>query len=57
MQVGVYARYLLAQDERQNGEPAKAKALFDEIKSIYPDAVDHSGNLLVNLIKANKKLE
>jgi hypothetical protein len=51
VQVGVYARYLLAQDYRQHGERAKAKALFDEIKSNYPDAVDHGGNLLVDQIE------
>jgi len=57
VQVGVYARFLMAQDYRGNGERAKADDLFNEIKSKYPDAVDHSGNLLVNLIKANKKLQ
>ena len=57
VQVGVYARFLMAQDYRGNGEREKADDLFNEIKSKYPDAVDHSGNLLVNLIKANKKLE
>ena len=57
VQVGVYARFLMAQDYRGNGERAKADDLFNEIKSKYPDAVDHSGNLLVNLIKGNKKLE
>ena len=57
VQVGVYARFLLAEDYRSNGERAKMDALFNEIKSKYPDDVDHSGNLLVDLIKANKKLE
>lgn len=56
-QVGPYARFMLAEDYRQNGELAKAKALFDEIKSKYPDAVGHDGNLLVNFIKENKTLE
>ncbi len=51
VQVGVYARFMLAGDLRQKGETAKAKALLDEIKSKYPDAVDHSGNLLVNQMK------
>jgi hypothetical protein len=55
VQVGVYARFLLAQDCRSNGERAKADALFNEIKSKYPDAVDHSGNLLVDSIKAGSK--
>ena len=54
VQVGVYARFLLAQDCRSNGERAKADALLNEIKSKYPDAVDHGGNLLVDSIKGNK---
>jgi hypothetical protein len=57
VQVGAYARYLLAQDCQKNGEKAKADALFDEIKAKYPDAIDHSGTLLVDDLKANKKLE
>jgi hypothetical protein len=55
VQVGVYARFLLAQDCRSKGERAKADALFNEIKSKYPDAVDHGGNLLVDSIKAGSK--
>jgi hypothetical protein len=55
VQVGVYARFLLAQDCRKNGERAKADALINEIKSKYPDAVDHGGNLLVDSIKAGSK--
>ncbi|MGA2854152.1 MAG: hypothetical protein ABSE90_08490 [Verrucomicrobiota bacterium] len=54
-QVGPYARFMLAQDYQDNGETAKAKALFDEIKAKYPDAIDHSGKLLVDLIQAGKK--
>ena len=57
VQVGVYARFLLAQDDQKNGDTAKTDTLFDEIRSKYPDAVDHSGNLLVELIKSNKKLQ
>jgi hypothetical protein len=57
VQVGVYARFLLAQDYRSKGERAKADALFNEIKSKYPNAVDHSGNLLIDNLKTNKKLE
>ena len=55
VQVGVYARFLLAQDFRSNGERAKSDTLLNEIKSKFPDAVDHSGNLLVNSIKAGSK--
>ena len=51
VQVGVYARFLLAQDYKSQGETVKAKAFFDEIKSQYADAIDHRGNLLVNSIE------
>ena len=54
-QVGPYARFMLAQDYQDNGETAKAKALFDEIKAKYPDAIDHSGTLLVDSIKTGPK--
>ncbi len=46
--VGAYARFLLAQDYQSQGEIEKAKALFNEIKTNYADAVDHGGNLLVD---------
>jgi hypothetical protein len=55
VQVGVYARYLLALDYKSKGEEKKAEALFDEIKAKYADAIDHSGNLLVDSIKARSK--
>ena len=51
VQVGVYARFLLAQDYKSQGDMEKAKALFDEIKSKYADAIDHGGNLLVKNIE------
>lgn len=57
VQVGVYARFLLAQDCRSNGQRAKADALFNEIKSKYPEAIDHSGGLLLDDLKATKKLD
>jgi len=37
------------------GEQEKAAALYSEIKARYPDAVDHSGNLLVDSIKGESK--
>jgi hypothetical protein len=55
VQVGVYARFLLAEDYQSNGEAEKAKALFNEIKAKYPDAIDHGGNLLVDSINAGSK--
>jgi tetratricopeptide (TPR) repeat protein len=44
VQVGAYARFILAEDYKSQGETDKAQALFDEIKSKYPDAIDHAGN-------------
>jgi cyclic lactone autoinducer peptide len=47
VQVGAYARFLLAGDCQSRGETGKAGALFDEIKTQYAGAIDHQGNLLV----------
>jgi len=55
VQVGAYARFLLAQDCQSLGEKDKAKALIDEIKTKYPDAIDHGGNLLVDKLNADSK--
>ena len=55
VQVGVYARFLLAQDYKSKGEDKKAEALFPEIKTKYADAIDHNGNLLVDSLKADSK--
>lgn len=52
VQVGAYARFLLAQDYQSQGDDKKAQALFDEIKARYPNAIDHGGNLLRDSIKA-----
>jgi len=53
VQVGAYARFLLAEDYRNQGEERKA-ALYSEIRSRYPDALDHRGNPLVDGIKAHQ---
>ena len=50
VQVASFARYLLAHDLLKRGKSDEAKALFEEIRSKYPDAIDHSGNLLVEPI-------
>jgi ElaB/YqjD/DUF883 family membrane-anchored ribosome-binding protein len=55
VQVGAYARFLLAGDYMSKGEQEKAAALYNEIKAKYSDSVDHSGNLLVDSIKAESK--
>jgi hypothetical protein len=47
VQVGAYARYLLALDYRKQGDTPKAEALETDIKTQFPEAVDHDGNLLV----------
>jgi hypothetical protein len=52
VQVGAYARFLLAQDFRSKLELKKADALDEEVKAKFPDAVDHSGHLLVDSLKA-----
>lgn len=46
LQVGAYARFLLANDYLQAGKKDEAKRLFDELKKDYPDAITHSGELL-----------
>jgi hypothetical protein len=46
---------MLAEDYKSNGETEKAKALYDEIKAKYPDAIDHSGKLLVDIINVGSK--
>jgi hypothetical protein len=53
VQVGAFARFLLAGDLKAKGEESKAKALYDELKANYADAVDHGGKLLVDCIKAD----
>jgi hypothetical protein len=57
VQVGAYARFLLAEDYRSAGEGEKAAALVNEIKANYADAIDHGGNLLVEDLKANSRLD
>jgi hypothetical protein len=55
VQVGAYARFLLAGDYLSKGEAEKAAALQSELRTKYPDAVDHGGNLLVDSLKAESK--
>jgi serine/threonine protein kinase len=51
VQVGAYARFLLVQDYRSQGEAQKAEALSAEIKTKYAGAIDHDGNLLKDGLK------
>lgn len=55
VQVGPYARFLLAEDFKRNGNEEKAVALYNEIKSKYAEAIDHHGELLVERIKTDSK--
>ena len=55
VQVGAYARFLLFQDYRSGGENNKADALAAELKTKYPDAIDHSGALLADAFKSGSK--
>jgi hypothetical protein len=55
VQVGVYARFLLANDYRTQGDQKRAEALESEIKTQFAGAVDHGGNLLVDDLKAGSK--
>ena len=55
VQVGAYARYILILDARENGDSKKADDLANEIKTQFPDAVDHSGNLFADTLKAESK--
>jgi predicted Zn-dependent protease len=46
VQVGAFARLLLAQVYLKNNAPEKAQPLLDEIRKNYPDAIDHDGRPL-----------
>jgi len=46
VQVGAYARYLLALYYKEKGDNTRANSLFDEIRKDYPLAVDHKGRSL-----------
>ncbi len=51
VQVGAYARFLLADYYTKAEEANKAGALYKEIKDNYPDSIDHHGQFLISLIK------
>lgn len=46
VQVGAYARLLLAYHYEDTGQKEKAAQLYAELKSDYPEAIDHRGNLI-----------
>ena len=50
VQVGAYARFHLAHHYQQTGKAQDAADLFDEIRNDYPDAVNHKGRLLKDIM-------
>lgn len=48
--VGAYATYYLACHHLQEGNREDAQKLIDKLNTHYPDAIDHRGRLLVDLI-------
>ena len=50
VQVGAYARFHLAIYYRQVGRIDDANKLFEELRSSYPEGIDHRGNLLADMI-------
>lgn len=50
VQVGAYARYYLAYYYKENGQEKKGQKLLEEIKSKYPDAINHKGRFLSDFI-------
>jgi hypothetical protein len=46
VQVGAYGRLYLAMLYKRDGKDASANKLFKEIRTNYPDAIDHKGQLL-----------
>ena len=54
VQVGAYARFLLAHDYDKQGEKEKAVVLYKDLKTQYPDSIDHSGKRLVEALDAER---
>lgn len=50
VQVGAYARFHLAHYYQKTGKADEAAALFKEIREQFPDAVDHKGRLLADIM-------
>lgn len=48
--VGAYARFKLGMYYWRNGEKEKASKLFNEIRTDYPDATGHAGEILTEKI-------
>ncbi|MBL4883160.1 MAG: hypothetical protein JKY95_01320 [Planctomycetaceae bacterium] len=54
VQVGAYARYYLAYHYKEKGMDKQAENLFKELATQYPDAIDHRGQLLADLMTQTK---
>lgn len=50
VQVGAYARLYLGYRYQKEGKEKEAAALFDEIRKDYPEAVNHKGKRLADLL-------
>ena len=46
VQVGAFARHMLAKYYEESGQPDKANQLRSDLENNYPDAIDHKGNPL-----------
>lgn len=47
VQVGAYARFVLGKLLEKDGKKEEAQKYFNELKTSFPNAIDHSGNLLI----------
>lgn len=54
VQVGAYARIWLADNYKKAGKQAEADKLYEELRKNYPDAIDHRGRLLRDMIPEQK---
>jgi len=50
VQVGAYARFYLAMHYRETGKTEEADKLLKELRENYPDAINHRGRLLQDLL-------
>jgi hypothetical protein len=57
VRVGAFARFCLANYYNATNEDKKAEALYKEIKDNYSDAIDHNGQLLINIIPTKSQAE
>jgi beta-lactamase regulating signal transducer with metallopeptidase domain len=57
VRVGAFARFCLANYYNATNEDKKAEALYKEIKDNYSDAIDHNGQLLINIMPTKSQAE